>query len=225
MLRMARVVIPSVPHHVTQRGNRREDVFFADADYLRYLELLGQYAGKHDLDIVAYCLMRNHVHLVAVPRRADSLGAAMKPLHHRYAREINRRNGLTGHLWQGRFFSCPLDDRHFWSAVRYVERNPVRARVVRKAERYRWSSAAAHCHLRADPLLSGDLELADHVGDWSAWLRDDADDEKIVARLRQCTRTGRPAGDETFIDKLQRLTGRILRPKPAGRPRKKPKRR
>lgn len=224
MPRMARVVIPDAPHHITQRGNRSEDVFFKDVDRLRYLKLLGEYAAKHDLAIWAYCLMTNHVHLVVVPGQVESLSRTFRPLHHQYAQEVNQRLGLAGHLWQGRFFSCPLDDRHFWTAVRYVERNPVQAGIVEKAEDYRWSSAATHCGMRADTLLSGQLESSDEIADWSAWLRDAGEqDERIVRRLRMCTRTGRPAGDETFLDKLEAITGRILRAKPGGRPKKQPK--
>ncbi len=223
MPRIGRIVIPGVPHHVTQRGNRGEDVFFCDDDRLRYLELLVQYSAMHALAIHAYCLMTNHLHLIVVPRNPDSLAAALKPVHLRYAQELNRRSATSGYVWGGRFFSCPLDRQHFWSAVRYVERNPVRARIVRKAQRYRWSSAPAHCGLRKDALLSRRLEKAAHVGDWSAWLRE-AEDPKQLEQLRACTRTGRPAGNAKFVKKLERACGRILRPKPRGRPRKKKKR-
>ena len=127
MPRMARVVIPGCPHHLTQRGNRREDVFFTAADRQRYLELLAEYAEKHGLAVQAYCLMTNHVHLVVVPRAEASLGAALKPVHMRYAQHVNWTQHIGGRLWQGRFFSCPLDEEHLWAAVRYVECNPVRA--------------------------------------------------------------------------------------------------
>ncbi|KKL68886.1 hypothetical protein LCGC14_2120480, partial [marine sediment metagenome] len=167
MPRIARVVIPDVPLHVTQRGNRQEDVFFCDEDRLRFLELLGRYSVRHGLAINAYCLMTNHVHLVVTPRSEDSLSATLRPLNTCYTQHVNHSQGYVGHLWQGRPYSCLLDERHFWAAVRYVERNPVRARIVRKAQNYRWASAAAHCGLREDPLLSGSLELADHVGDWA----------------------------------------------------------
>lgn len=219
MPRMARVVIPDVAHHVTQRGNRREDVFFTDADRQRYLYLLGEYSAKHGLQIMAYCLMSNHVHLVVVPKTSDSLSGALKPVHLRYAQHINWSRNLSGVLWKGRFFSCPLDDGHFWSAVRYVERNPVRAGLVEWAQEYPWSSAAGHCGLRKDPLLSGDLELSDHIGNWSTWLGDEVDEETLT-KLRRNTATGRPAGCDGFIDRLESLLGRTLRPKKGGRPRK-----
>jgi len=223
MPRIARVVIPGCPHHVTQRGNRREDVFFAEADRERYLELLDKYAAKHGLAVQAYCLMTNHVHLVVVPQAEASLAATLKPLHMRYTQHVNRVQRLSGRLWQGRFFSCALDDEHLWAAVRYVERNPVRAGMVEQAEDYRWSSAAAHCGLRADGVLSDPCELTSRLtpAKWRHWLREPWEAEAdMVARLRQCTHTGRPAGGASFIARLEALVGRVLRPKKGGRPRK-----
>jgi putative transposase len=230
MPRMARVVIPGEPHHVTQRGNRREKVFRRRADYVRYLALLSQYACKHGLAVKAYCLMSNHVHLIVVPRDAAALAATLKPVHLRYAQELNRRMGVGGVLWQGRFHSCPLDGDHYWTAVRYVERNPVRAGLVRRAEEYAWSSAAAHCGLRGDELLSQmappewlvNLPAEEVHRRWSLWLRDE-EDEQATRRLRMCTRTGRPVGARDFVDRLERLLGRTLRPKKGGRPRKRKK--
>ena len=221
MPRMARIVIPDVPHHVTQRGNRREDVFFEDTDRRRYLLLMLEYSRAHALEIWAYCLMTNHVHFVAVPREPDALAATFKPVHMRYAQHVNRRLHTTGHLWQGRYHSCPLDDEHLWQAVRYVERNPVRAGLVTRAERYPWSSAAAHVGRRRDPLVGGDLEARGVVADWSAWLRQ-GEDEAVLSRLRMRTRTGRPAGDAAFVARLEALSGRWLAPRPGGRPRKRP---
>ena len=163
-------------------------------------------------------LMTNHVHLVVVPETVVSLCGALKPVHLRYAQEFNRRMGVGGVLWQGRFYSTPLDDRHFWAAVRYVERNPVRAGLVKRAWEYPWSSAAHHCGLRGDDLVSGDLEQSDHVDHWKAFLR--TEDEEEVRVLRARTRTGRPCGDEGFVSRLERLVGRRLLPAKGGRPRK-----
>ena len=219
MPRMARVVVPRAPHHVTQRGNRREDVFLCDADRRRYLSLLREYSAEHGLAVAAYCLMTNHVHLVAVPAEESSLAGTLKPVHLRYAQELNRRLGQRGVLWQGRFYSCPMDDPHAWAAVRYVERNPVRAGLVRRAEDYRWSSAPAHCGRRKDPLLAPEIGFFDQIDDWSAWLAEEAD-PATVDRLRLFTRTGRPAGDDGFVARLEALLGRILRPQNPGRPRK-----
>jgi len=205
---------------MTQRGNRRQDVFFDDARRPRYLTLLGQYAGRNGLIVQAYCLMSNHVHLVVVPRTAASLEATLRPLHLRYAQEANRRLAVTGHLWQGRYDSCVLDGGYFWAAVRYVERNPVRAGLVAHAEDWPWSSAAAHCGQRADELLSGDLPAQagqEGISDWRAWLRE-SDDPTMLQALRLHTRTGRPVGEERFLARLERRFRRRLRALPRGRP-------
>lgn len=220
MPRLARTVCARVPHHITQRGNRREQVFFADDDRAAYLSWLKEYAEKHDVDILAYCLMTNHLHLVAVPATDDGLHRLLKPLHMRYAQRINRARSWKGHLWQGRFFSSALDETYLWAAVRYVERNPVRAKMVRKAENYRWSSAAAHCGLSDDPVLtrkpSWTRQFAG-IGDWSAWLAEGDEPEKLGA-LRRNVENGLPCGSEKFIQKLEKMTGRVLQYRPRGRP-------
>ena len=144
MPRNARTVIPGLPHHVTQRGNNRQNVFFVDGDRLRYLDLLGAQCAREGVRLLAYCLMTNHVHLVAIPRREDSLQRAVGRTHYLYTQYVNRLHGRSGHLWQGRFFSCVLDEPHALETVRYVERNPVRTKMTRAPWTYRWSSAAAH---------------------------------------------------------------------------------
>jgi len=222
MPRLARTVFSGVPHHITQRGNRREDVFFSDEDREVYLEWLQSYCEKHDVDMLAYCLMSNHIHLVAVPNSEEGLQRVLKPLHMRYAQHINRSRGWKGHLWQGRFFSSPLDDGYLWAAIRYVERNPVRAGMVKKAEDYRWSSAAAHCDLRADSLLTGKAVWKDmfaSIANWPAWLRmEDHVDQVNV--LRKHVEKGLPCGSESFVRELGRKIGRMLEYRPQGRPRK-----
>jgi len=216
---MARVVIPGLPYHVTQRGNRREDVFFCDDDRQKYLQLLLSYSALHGLDTLAYCLMSNHLHLVCVPRRTASLAGTFKPVNLRYAQHVNWTQGLSGRLWQGRFFSCVLDEPHLWAAIRYVERNPVRAGLVKRAEDWAWSSAGAHCGQRTDVIVS---PLPAHAPvlphEWSAWLR--VEPEQAVQTLRLCTRTGRPAGDKNFVAELEKRLGRPLAAKPVGRPKK-----
>ena len=218
MPRMARIVVPGIPHHLTQRGNRRENVFFNDDHRQRYLQLLLEYSTYHGLSVLAYCLMTNHVHLVAIPVFVASLAAVMRPLNQRYAQFINQCLGISGRLWQGRFFSCPRDESHLWAAIRYVERNPVRARMVERAEHYPWSSAAAHCGLRHDPLLAAlpDVRPLETV-DWSSWLAED-DDEKTLFTLRLNTRTGRPIGAEQFVSDLESRLHRRLHAQPIGRP-------
>ena len=222
MPRPARAVCAQVPYHITQRGNRREQVFFTDEDRQAYLGWLKEYAKEHKVDILAYCLLTNHIHLVVVPRTEDGLQQTFKPLHMRYAQRINRTRGWKGHLWQGRFFSSALDKAYLWAAIRYVERNPVRARLVRKAENYRWSSAAAHCRLMQDEVLTTNPSWRKQfqaVGDWSAWLAQ-GDEPQELEVLRRNADKGLPCGSEKFIRKLEKLTGRGLQYRPQGRPRK-----
>lgn len=220
MPRLARAVYAGIPHHVTQRGNRREEVFYTNDDRAAYLDWLREYAEKYDVDILAYCLMTNHIHLVAAPKTEEGLHRALKPLHMRYAQRINRARGWKGHLWQGRFFSSALDEAYLWAAVRYVERNPVRAKIVRKAENYPWSSAAAHCGLREDAVLTTTVSWRKQfsgVRDWSAWLAE-GDAPQQLEVLRRNADKGLPCGSPKFIQKLEKLTGRALQFRPPGRP-------
>jgi putative transposase len=204
-----------MPHHLTQRGNRREEIFFAPADRDKYAALMRDCSLRHGLTILAYCWMTNHVHLVAVPASAYSLAKTLRDAHTAYALYVNRREHLSGHLWQGRFFSCVLDEWHLQAAVRYVERNPVRAGLAKRAEDWPWSSAAAHCGLRSDALLSGPLPWADEVADWSGWLAEPDDGQ--AGAIRSATHTGRPCGSAKFIQGLENTLGRILRPAKRGR--------
>ena len=215
MARMARLVVPGVAHHITQRGNRRQPVFFGDDDYRTYLRLLGEWCGRGGLALWAYCLMPNHVHLIGVPATADSLRAAVAETHRRYTRHVNLREEWRGHLWQERFHSFPMDETSLLHAVRYVELNPVRAGLVRDPGRWPWSSAAARLAGRTDPLLAPAPPL-EGQGPWRAFLRDGVDDDTLQ-RLRLTGRTGRPLGDDAFIERLERQTGRSLKPKRRGR--------
>jgi len=211
MSRLARVVVADYPYHVTHRGNRCDDVFFAAEDRHRYRMWLAENAAKFHLDVWAYSLMTNHVHLLVVPRRKDSLARGIGRAHLRYASWINWRQGWSGHLWANRFYSAPLDDAHLWAAVKYVENNPVRAGVVQRAADYDWSSARAHALGQPDPLLSSPRPFPDpaRLGDWSAWLAEQADEE-ILARLRTNTCTGRPCGSEGFVALFEKSLGRVL---------------
>ena len=158
MARLPRVVIADVAHHVTQRGNARQVIFGGDPDRIAYLELLRQHCALYRLSLLGYCLMSNHVHLIVIPRAAHSLAQALKHTHGRYAAYWNARQSSSGHVWQGRFYSCPLDDSHLWIALRYVELNPVRAGMAAAAAQWKWSSVAAHCGASlAAPLLEMDL--------------------------------------------------------------------
>ena len=219
MPRRARIVFPGVPHHVVQRGNHRQPVFFERSDYLAYLHLLRECAERHAIEIAAYCLMTNHVHLIAVPTTADGLHRALKVINGRYAQRINRMLGRTGHLWQDRFFSSPLDPDHFLNAVRYVELNPVRARMVSRAEAFDWSSAAAHCHMTGNRMVGArpTSTLFGGIEDWSAWLAQGLP-LGYLERFRLQARQNLPCGSEDFIAQLEHTAGRPLRYRQPGRP-------
>jgi putative transposase len=218
MPRIARVVIPGLPHHVTQRGNRRLPTFFCDGDYQVYRSLMAESCRAANVEVLAYCLMPNHVHLVLVPSEADGLRCAIAESHRRYAASINRRHGWRGHLWQERFHSCPLQEDHLLAAVRYVELNPVRAQLVKAAQDWRWSSAPAHLSGQADELVSATLPTAlAAAGPWREFLSAGVSDA-VAERLRRHLRNGRPFGGEDFVAELEARTARLLRPKRAGRP-------
>ncbi|MGH6785983.1 MAG: transposase, partial [Novosphingobium sp.] len=167
MARLPRYVLPGVPHHVTQRGNRRERTFFEDGDYALYLDLLAQGAERHGVEVWSYCLMPNHVHIVAVPRDGDALARTFRHVHRHYTGYVNARLRVTGHLWQGRFSSVAMDEAHLHAALRYVALNPVRARLVARAADWRWSSVRAHLAGRDDHVVRVAPAL-DRVGDFAA---------------------------------------------------------
>jgi len=212
--RVARIVIPGIPHHIVQRGNRKQPVFFRDEDHNYFLRLLKKYGDREGLSFWAYCLMPNHVHLIAVPRIPDSLREAIGNATWKYAVAINLREDWRGCLWQGRFFSCPMDHPHLMAAVRYIERNPVRAGIVQHAGEYRWSSARTHLHLAKDDLIARS-ELDDEITDWNSYLSQDESEESLKL-LRSHLATGRPQGDAKFIESLERISGRMLRKRRPG---------
>jgi len=208
MARLARVVVPGLPHHIVQRGNRRQPVFFKEEDRFVYLDLLKTYGDKFGLEFWAYCLMDNHVHLIAIPKQEDSLAKGIGRAHEAYTRFINFREGWRGYLWQGRFSSYPLDEPYLYAAIRYVERNPVKAKLVKKAEDYPYSSAKAHVFGLSNPLLT-DHFLTKEIKDWKSFLLgEDNDQDRLL--FEQHSRTGRPLGGETFLKALEQKLGRIL---------------
>jgi REP-associated tyrosine transposase len=189
MSRAARLVLPGIPHHVTQRGNGRRQTFFGDSDYALYLSLLRHSCRKSGTAVWAWCLMPNHVHLILVPDHADGLRKAMAPTHARYAGEINRRAGGCGHLWQGRFGSAPMDEAHLHVCLRYVELNPLRAGLARRPEDWRWSSARGHLGLAPDGLVDP-APVRARIDDWRSFL-DAGLDEEDRETIRTAERTGR----------------------------------
>jgi putative transposase len=222
MARLARLVIPGLPHHVTQRGNRRQPIFFADADHEAYRDLVAAACAERGVGCLAWCLMPNHLHLILTPPDEDGLRGALAEAHRRYTRRVNLAQGWTGYLFQGRFASYPMDAAHLMAAVRYVELNPVRAGLVGRAEDWRWSSARAHVTGRADGLT--DLAaLAGVHRNWRAMLARGLEADDLgpeAAAIEGHIRTGRPRGDDGFVAGLEVRTGRRLRPRRAGRPRR-----
>lgn len=214
MARMPRLVVPHYPHHVTQRGARRQKTFFSDADYKTYLELLAAAKEGAGVDFWAYCLMPNHVHHVVVPSSEHSLAALFSDGHRRYTRHVNFREGWRGHLWQERFHSFVMDERHLLATVRYVELNPVRAGLCARPEDWPWSSARAHLAGKNDILVSVEPMLA-RVDNWPSYLVD-PNDQELAESIRRHTRTGRPYGSKQFVEELEALTGRSLRKKKPG---------
>ena len=214
MARLSRVVVPDVPHHVTQRGNRRQPTFFCDEDYQVYRRLLAIGCRAANVEVLAYCLMPNHVHLILVPSEPDGLRAALAEAHRRYSSMINKREGWTGYLWQGRFASAPMDERHLLACTRYVELNPVRARLVVRPQDWPWSSPSAHLSGQPDGLVS--LEpMADRVENWAEFLAGGLSEEEHQA-LRAAERTGRPLGSEAFQRRLESDLNRPLLPRKPG---------
>jgi putative transposase len=218
MARLARVVAPGIPHHVTQRGNRRQQTFFNDGDYAAYRSLIAASCKAAEVEVWAYCLMPNHVHLILTPKDEDGLRGALAETHRRYSRRINEREGWTGYLWQGRFASAPMDEQHLMACARYVELNPVRAGLAAGADDWPWSSARAHLTGRDDGLTTVPA-LLDRAPDWSGHLMQGLSAEERDA-IRKVERTGRPLGGEAFVKSLEAALDR-----PLARSRPGPKRR
>lgn len=205
---IARVVVPEVPHHVVQRGNRRQSTFFAEEDYELYKELLSRWCRRLSVAIWCYCLMPNHVHLILVPSDPAGLARAVGETHKRYTLTVNRREGWSGYLWQGSFASFPMSEAHLFNAVRYVLLNPVRARLAASAEGWPHSSARAHLHGRPDGVV--DLKpLASRIEDWPRALAP-GEAEPDLRLLRKHASTGRPLGDPDFLRLVETRTGRRL---------------
>ena len=215
MARLPRVVLPGIPHHVTQRGNRRERVFFEDGDYELYLDLLSDAAARSGVAIWAYCLMPNHVHIIAMPGDEDGLRRTFRYVHRHYTGYINARLRVTGHLWQGRFSSVAMDEAHLVSALRYVALNPVRARLVRRAEEWRWSSTRAHIAGESDGYVDVAPAL-ERVGDFATFLGEAFDEAMAYAALRKAESVGRPVGSKEWLTETEQRTGMTLAPAKRG---------
>lgn len=219
MPRHARIVFPGLPHHVVQRGNRRQNVFYTTEDREFYLGCFREYSKKYGVTTLAYCLMTNHVHFILVPSDMDGMNKLLRIVHSKYALRINKRFKWKGHLWQSRFFSCALDNGFLRSAVRYVELNPVRADMVKKAELHPWSSAKSHIFglddINIDKNHKWNLELPSQDR-WLDFLNE-SDEEKNQLLRRNISRN-LPVGSDSFIEELEKISGRSLKFKPQGRP-------
>jgi putative transposase len=208
-----------VPHHITQRGNYRQPIFFHEEDYAQYLAFIFQYARTYALEIWAYCLMPNHIHMIAVPHLETALARTFGIGHMQYTQYIHRRDRQVGHLWQGRYYSSPLDEDYLSAAVRYVEMNPVRAQLVKTPEEWPWSSAAPH--LQGLRLPGASYPPDDALLTWREYLGS-AEVMPEVELIRQRTSTGRPIGNEAFVAALNERFDQHLTLRPRGRPRKEP---
>lgn len=218
MARLARIVAPGYPHHVTQRGNRRQPTFFNDEDYAEYRRSMGVFCKRCENEVWAYCLMPNHVHLIMVPRTGNGLRCAMAEVHRRYTHRIHAREGWRGHLWQERFHSFVMEELYLAAAVRYIENNPVRAGLCATAEAWPWSSAGAHLRGNNDELVKVSPVLA-LVADWKNYLREETEGQLIEA-IHGHLSTGRPLGSDPFIERLEQQLQRTLRrDKPGPKPR------
>jgi len=221
MPRIARIIAPGYPHHITQRGNNRATVFFDDEDRQTYLKLLAGYAQKFHAQIWAYCLMGNHIHLLAVPETEIALSRGIGLTNLMYTQYLNRKLNQSGRVWQNRFFSCVVEsEQYLWAVVRYIERNPLKVGLATSVETYRWSSAKAHISGASDPLLSANSWLSpQEQRAYAEFARQD--DEETDEAIRRATRTGRPFGSEPFIDLLELQLNQPIRPGKPGRPRTK----
>ena len=209
MPKFQRLVVEGFPHHVTQRGVRRQRTFFNDADYRAYLDIARRQLEEPQLGILAYCLMPNHVHFVVVPYDRRALSMFFSEVHKRYARRTNLLNDWKGHLWQQRFYSVAMDEQHCTAAMRYVELNPVRAGLVSQARDWPWSSARANIGEVADDLVDT-ARTQQLVTSWQEYLADKPSETEL-ANIRRQTRIGRPEGGDAFIDALELRTGRRIR--------------
>ncbi len=224
MPRIARAVAIDYPHHITQRGNFHQNVFNDDEDRQNYLLWVQNYSNKYVLSILSYCLMSNHVHFIVIPHKEDSLARTFNTAHMCYAQYANKKMRRSGHLWQGRFFSCILEEQHLIMAARYVERNPVRANLVSKPWQWHWSSAGAHTG-KGEALIAIDnlFNFVDiKATEWGKYI-EESEDASLINNIKKHTLVGRPLGDDQFIEKLSKNMGRRFPALSKGRPSQKGK--
>lgn len=217
MPRIARIVAVGYPHHITQRGNYQQKTFVETADYFRYIRWLNEYSEKHNLSLCSFCLMPNHVHFIAIPNEDDSLSKTFSGCHTRYANYFNKKNKTAGHLWQGRFYSCVLDEAHLYAAIKYVENNPVRSGLVKSADEWEWSSAKFHINGSPSPLALSNINNIVEISNWKEFLCQ-SDDKTTAMKIKANTLSGKPLGSEAFVLQLEEQFGRKFTSAPVGRP-------
>ena len=222
MPRIARIVATGCPHHITQRGNYRQDIFVDDFDRKKYLALIEQESKRYGLKILVYCLMPNHVHFIAIPEKYDSMANVFKYAHMKYSQYYNKKSAARGHLFQGRFFSSVMDEDYLVACASYIERNPVRANLVDMPYDWEWSSVKVHCGISNNDKLEV-RKFFDYTEysqkDWKRFIEETVTPEKIK-KIQDQTIRGRPLGSDKFIEELERNLNRPLFLRPRGRPRK-----
>ena len=221
MPRTVRIVIPGLPYHLTHHGVSDQQVFLDDEDCTAYLALLKHYSTMYGLQVLAYCLMPTHLHLAGIPTTATTLADTLSLAQSGYTKHFNRRYHRRGSLWYERYYACPLEGAHLLNALRYIERNPVRAGLVNHAWEYPWSSATAHV-TGLDPTGILDMDWWYRHFDGDSWREElhHPEDTTWQEQLRASTRSGRPFGSDAFVTHLEQLTGRPLHAPPHGRPKK-----
>jgi len=221
MPRKCRVIIPNQAHHIIQRGNYRQYVFENAEDFRVYLYLIRQYSEVYQTKVHSYCLMSNHIHFISTPAEESGLSKMFKNVHMRYSQYKNLEKRRLGHLWQGRFHSCVLSESHLIRAIRYVEMNPVRAKMVRNPWDYVWSSTRQHLRVERNPIVETafhDLCVQEGLS-WRNWKQYLLEDDKDMTReIRIKTQKGLVIGSIEFIMALEKKMGIVLRELKAGRP-------
>ncbi|MBU1043379.1 MAG: transposase [Candidatus Omnitrophica bacterium] len=225
MPRIARIVAVGLPHHITQRGNYKQEIFCDESDRREYLNYIAEEIQKYKVKVLAYCLMKNHVHFIAVPEEETSIGNVFKYANMRYSLYFNRKRGVGGHLFQGRFFSSIMDEKHTLVCARYIERNPVRAKILKEPVAWQWSSARVHCGNDFNDFLGVNklfnyIEIPKH--EWKKFISED-DAETDIKEIKEQTRKGRPMASIEIMRKIEERLNRKLLVKPRGRPKTKNK--
>jgi len=215
MARQARIVIDNKPHHITQKGNRGEPIFFEKSDFQAYLDILREQCTRFDVKITSYCLLPNQIYLMAIPKEAKLLSRAIGETHRRYTNMINKRNDWRGHLFQDRFFSYVCDEQYTMRAIRMIENMPVVSKVAPKHDSYLWSSARSRIRLIHDDFLKNPVNF-DAVPNWLEFLSRPMDEKELKA-INTHLQTGRPRGNDIFLDEIEAQIGRTVRPKKRGR--------